>query len=205
MTLADIVTLVLSAHGAILVAASTAYFKIGIRAVFFDNLLSQYRRLRHCVLDTIASDLAIALRPVIRDASRVRSGLFSADETYVELPVDITASESYYQAVSDFVFSDAEAIIHYRQLLEVYRDRKRWAVRLSYCLLALVILELAILLLVILAVTIADVAVVTSLWIVVPGIVPTAIVLVGVITCLIALQTKRGLLIKLEENYDTSS
>ena len=205
MTPADIVTFVLSAHGAILVAAYATYFRIGIRSEFFENLLSQYRRLERCVLDTIALDLAMALGPVIRDTARVRSGLFRPDETYVEVAVDIAASESYYQAINDFVVSDAKAIIHFRQLLEAYRDRKQWAVRLSYCLLALVILELAILLVALLVLTIVDVAVLTPLWIVVSGIVPTIIVILGVITCLIALQTKRGLLIKLEENYDTGS
>ena len=205
MTVAEATRWALSVHGTVWVAAAAAYYKYGDRTKLFRELPKEGRRLRQAVLNKIASELAAQLRPVVRDSTSVRSNLLSPGGDYIEGSVDITVGERYYQAIHDFVTNASGALVDYRLVLATVRAWRVWAHRLSWSILILVVLEPAVLLTALVVLVPMNETDQAPLWLLLLGSLPTVAVIVGVFLSLILVHMKQGVIIDLEERYDTNS
>lgn len=141
MTLGESAGLVLKLHGAVWLAGAAAYYRYGDRTDLFDKAMRGNRNARQTIRDDIAGELGKQLSPVIRDATRTKTTILDPSGKYAEQPTDFASSESFYQAVRDFVSSSSGALLDYRQILRASERWSRWAGRLSHCVLGLVILE----------------------------------------------------------------
>ena len=205
MTVADATRWVLSVHGTVWVAAAAAYYKYGDRTKLFSEFPKEGRRLRQAVRDKIASELAAQLRPVVRDSASVHSTLLSPGGDYIEESVDITVGERYYQAIHDFVTNASGALVDYRLALAAVRVWRVWAHRLSSSILILVVLEPVVLLTALVVLVPMNETDQAPLWLLLLGSLPTGAVIVGVFLSLILVHMKQGVIIDLEERYDTNS
>ena len=205
MNFAEATTLAFSVHGAVLLVAATTYFKYANPKELFDKLPEEIRRLRQSIRNRITSEIADQLRPIVRDSTSVRTGLFRPEGDYFEKPADVTEGEGYYQAVHDFVTNSSTALVDYSLVIGTAKAWRDWAHRLSSSILFLVILESFMLASTLLVLVSINETLQVPLWALLVGSVPTAIVMSGVFTCLIYVHRKQGVIVDLKENYDTSS
>lgn len=204
MTIAEATNLAFSVHGAVLLIAAATYFKYANRKELFEKLPQECRRLRQSIRDRITSEIAVQLRPIVRDSARVRTGVLSSEGDYIEMPVDVTEGEGYFQAIHDFVTNSSRALIDYSLILATAKAWRDWAHRLSSSILFLVIMESVILALTLLVLVVINETSPVPLWSLVLGSVPTAMVIGAIFICLIFVHVKQGVIVNLKENYDTN-
>ena len=204
MTVAELANLSLSIHGAIWVAAAVAFYKFGDRKVLFDKVPQECRLLMQAIKDEITTDLRAQLRPIVRDSTRIRTGILRPEgDDYIEEPVDVTEGEGYYQAIRDFVTNSSGALVDFSLLLTTVSSWSKWAHLLSTSILILVILESVVLAVTLIARFSIDNTAMAPSWSLLLNIVPSAIVVIGVFICLVLLHVKQGVIYDLKVNYDT--
>ena len=201
MTLGNLAVLALKVHGAVWVAAAAAYYKYGDRTDLFDKALRGNRSLRQSVQDNVAIDLSNQLQPAIREATRATSLVMGADGRYIERVADITESESFYQAVRDYVARSADSLSDYRLVSETVDCWRKWAHRLSLSILVLVIFETLMIAGAVLVSVTVDNSKVTLIWFLL-SLAPTGILVASLFVCLCVVHVKHGKMVDLRERYE---
>lgn len=142
MTHEALVNAAAATHAAILVGAVAAYYKFGDRTDVLAKSLQgtegSIRELRR----RIAGDLAETLRTELAPTSTVSTLIVeSSTQSYVERPTDPFAGERYRDAVRSFVEEGTNCLIDCRGLVSLRDTWLRWARRLSWLIVALVVYE----------------------------------------------------------------
>lgn len=202
MTIGEAAGLALKVHGAVWLAAAAAYYKYGDRTELFEKALQGNRTARQAILDNVASDLSKQLQPVVRDATGSRSPVLDAAGGYIERATDVTESESFYQAIRDYVSISAGALLDYRLILHCTKHWRTWAHRLSQCILALLILQILIMAGALLVLIYADLTRTAPPWWLAASLAPTGVVVVILFVCLSVVNVKHGVIVDLRERYD---
>lgn len=127
-----------------LLAYIAAFYKYGDRTEVYKNSLNGTRDLIVEIERQIAFELAVRLKPVFSGSAPpvIEVVLFQADGSLSrEVTVNPVGSEKYREAVLDFVLSQNDAMATYRTVVHC-RDRwVCWARRLSWSLLAGVLMH----------------------------------------------------------------
>lgn len=202
MTIGEAAGLALKVHGAVWLAAAAAYYKYGDRTELFEKALQGNRSARESILDAVAGELGKELQPVVREATGARSPVLDAAGGYIEHALDVTEGELFYQALRDYVSGSAEALLDYRRILHCATAWKKWAHRLSRCILALLILEVSVMGGALLALIFDDVSRIAPPWWMAASLSPTAVVVVILFVCLCFMNAKHGVIVDLRERYD---
>lgn len=142
MTHEALVNAAAATHAAILVAAMAAYYKFGDRTDVIAKSLqgteNSVRELRRY----IAGDLAETLRADLNPSSTVATIIVEPSmESYIERPADVFAGERYRDSVRRFVEASTNHLVDCRILVSLRDTWIRWARRLSWLILGLVIYE----------------------------------------------------------------
>jgi hypothetical protein len=202
MTLGEAAGLALKVHGAVWLAAAAAYYKYGDRTDLFEKALQGNRSVRQAIRDNIATDLSKQLQQVVRAATRARSPVLDAAGGYIEHATDITESEPFYQAIRDYVSISVGALVDYRRILETTDRWRTWAHRLSRCILVLLVLQILVMTGAVLVLIFADLTRTAAPWWFVGSLVPTAVAVVLLFSCLCVVHVKHGVIVDLRERYD---
>jgi len=138
MTHSQLIASVLSVHAAVLAVTLGAYYKYSEHsasfAKSFDGMTATLRRIRR----KIAAALAKQLQPVFDGARSDPSPIIDAHGgTYVERPINPVGSESYREAVREFIEGDDGALADYRLLLTARGRWCWWAKTRSWLILSL--------------------------------------------------------------------
>lgn len=142
MTHEALVNAAATTHAAILVAAMAAYYKFGDRT---DVLAKSLQGTENSIRDLrrrIAGELADKLRTDLTPSSTIATLIVEpSTQSYVERPTDVFAGERYRDSVRSFVEASSNRLIDCHSLVWL-RDRwLRWARRLSWLILGLVVYE----------------------------------------------------------------
>ncbi len=134
----QLVTRLLTAHGAVLLVVVAAYYKYGDRSDYLmkslqgiDALLSKMRR-------RLTGELGAHLAPMIKAAqagAAVSPLVGPRGETYREEPAALTESEAFKDSLQKFVEGNAAIILDYRVVFAARQRWCFWARALSWCLL----------------------------------------------------------------------
>lgn len=136
MSHADLVTVILSIHGPILLGTLAAYYKYGDRTEIFTRSLQGTDDLLRKMRESLAALLEQRLDPVFRNPGSVPSPIIDPHgDTYIERPINPVGSEQYREALRDFVDAEATRIVDYRSAYEAGMQWCKWSKRLSWALL----------------------------------------------------------------------
>jgi hypothetical protein len=129
-------------HAAILVGAVAAYYKFGDRTdVLAKSLQGTERSIRE-MRRLIAEDLAETLSAKLTPASTVSTLIVeSSSQSYVERPTSPFVGERYRDAVRSFVEEGTNCLVDCRGIVSLRDTWLRWARRLSWLILGLVVYE----------------------------------------------------------------
>jgi hypothetical protein len=142
MTSGALVTFTLSLHTSLLVAGLTAYYKYGDRTDVFEKSLKGTETALAQLRRRIAYQLGLRLKPVFDNPeSVVNVGLVDSFGNPMEVAVSPAGSESYNDALFDFVDSHVEELLDWRALMVLRRRWCAWARFLSWAILAFVLME----------------------------------------------------------------
>lgn len=133
----------LSAHGAILVGVIAAFYKYGDRTEVFEKSLKGTGATLSLLRREIAFTLALRLQPVFDNpASIIEITVLDATGNPIrQADVSPAGSESYNEAVTEFVSSNVEYIVDYGSLMSAKTCWSKWARRLSWTLLAAILIQ----------------------------------------------------------------
>jgi hypothetical protein len=132
-------------HAAILVGALALYYKFGDRTdVIAKSLQGTEESIRE-LRRLIAGDLAETLRADLTPTSSVTTLIVEpANQSYVERPADMFVGERYRDSVRQFVEIGMNRLVDCRNIVSLRDTWIRWARRLSWLILGLVVYELVI-------------------------------------------------------------
>lgn len=142
MTHEALVNAAAATHAAILVGAVAAYYKFGDRTdVLAKSLQGTERSIRE-MRRLIAEDLAETLSAKLTPASTVSTLIVeSSSQSYVERPTSPFVGERYRDAVRSFVEEGTNCLVDCRGIVSLRDTWLRWARRLSWLILGLVVYE----------------------------------------------------------------
>ena len=142
MTHEALVNAAAATHAAILVAAVAAYYKFGDRTDVIAKSLQGTEESVRELRRRIAGELADKLKADLTQSSTVASLVVGPKvESYVERPTDVFAGERYRDSVRGFVEAHASRLVDCRSLVTLRDTWIRWARRLSWLIVGLVIYE----------------------------------------------------------------
>lgn len=134
----QLLTAILAFHSSILVSAVVAYHKYGDRTELFQKSLDGTNSILERLLRLVSSDLEQRLAAVFAVQDEPRKVVLLTDELY-DKPVSPVGSETYREAIRDFVVSSGEGLKDCFYLMKLRDAWCRWAKRLSWTMLVLVI------------------------------------------------------------------
>ncbi len=144
MTHQDLLSITLSVHAAVLLGALAAWYKYGDRSDVLARSLGGTEKILSTLRMMISRDLTAAIKTVLATVSSNPSPILGPDgknSTYSEKASNFLESESFRQAVRDYIDFGADAISDYRLLMRARTIWCLWARVLRWSILTLIILQ----------------------------------------------------------------
>lgn len=137
----ELVNLLLSVHGAIFLTSLVGFYKYGDRTEIMSRSLHGTEGLLASLRMRLSDALAQKLKLTFQDASTQPTILLTPDVAYTEKPTDPVESESYREAFREFIEAHQSQLVDFRSALLARDYWCRWARRLSWGILSLMIWE----------------------------------------------------------------
>ena len=141
----------LTVHGTIAASAIAAFYLYSDRTEGFVSSLSGTSAVLSELRRRLTAELAEGLRPVFEDAGSVPSPVLGPDGqsvdrgTYVEQDVNPIGSESFREAMREFLDDHSNSLADYRSLSVACDGWSTWSNRLSWILLGVFAWEIIVL------------------------------------------------------------
>lgn len=142
MTHEALVNAAAATHAAILVGAMAAYYKFGDRTDVLAKSLQGTEESMRDLRRRVAGELAETLKTDLTPSSTVGTLIVErSTQSYVERPTDMFAGERYRDSVRRFVEDSTSSLVDCRSLVSMRDTWLRWARRLSWVIVGLVVYE----------------------------------------------------------------
>jgi uncharacterized protein YaaW (UPF0174 family) len=132
----------LAVHGAILTAASAAYYWYSDRSDRFEKSFKGFNDTLAEVTRQVAVNLAEHLRPVFENAGSVTSLILDpSGEHFQEHPINPIGSEAYREAITSFAKSEFDGMVDLKNLIQLRDKWLSWARVMSWTILLALAVE----------------------------------------------------------------
>jgi len=201
MTHSQIVSSILSVHGAILIGAIGAFYKYGDRSTLFAASLAGVDATMRRIRRKIANDLATHLHPLFESPGSDPSPIITSNGgSYSERRVNPVGSESYGESIRDFLEREQAAMVDYRLLVTAKTSWCFWARCRGWLILILLLWET-------LAVTLLGgidktFGVEVAEWLVSWPVIPAALMVFGFFAISAAVMRQDDRILRIKERYD---
>jgi len=201
MTHDQLVNIILTGHGSVLLIVLAAFFKYGDSTDIFTKSLQGTESTMRLLRQRISQSLARCLSPIFENPGTDPTPIITpSEETYFERPINPVGSEVYNETIHEFIGDNNEALVDYRSLLIARNSWCFWARIISWSLTILVFWQILTIVMIffterILWYAIHNCVLYTSAVITTIGVIFT-------VTSLFPLQHHHGLIMEKRRNHD---